>query len=36
MNLENFLQMDGNDLIASLDGYQQELVKVLIDQAGGD
>lgn len=36
MNFENFLQMDGNDLIASLDGYQQELVKVLIDQAGGD
>lgn len=36
MTLDELLQVSDKDLIASLSGYQQELVMCLIEQAGGD
>lgn len=36
MLLDEFLQLEGNDLISCLDGYQQELVVALLENVNGD
>lgn len=36
MLLEEFLQLEGNDMISCLDDYQQKLVVALIENANGD